>query len=101
VTHFCGEGRTVIQPNCFSETDQVLKVTGCLGSRGFSLSGLSPTDQSPTVDSPQIGHSQIGEVLEVKGICGDERAATPIACGPDIGQILKATGLPGSGECPI
>jgi hypothetical protein len=56
-----------------------------------------------TFDSPQIGNPQIGRALEVTAFCGDGRAATPkpIACCTDIGQTLKATGLPGSGGCPI
>jgi hypothetical protein len=30
----------------------------------------------------------------VRDFCGDGSAATPILCGPDIGQVLKAAGLP-------
>jgi hypothetical protein len=36
--------------------------------------------------------------------CGDGRAAIPeipVACGPDTGQVLTATSLPGSGGFPI
>jgi hypothetical protein len=46
-------------------------------------------------DSPQIGHPQFEQVLKVTGFCSDERAATPIACSPDIGQLLKVAALPG------
>jgi hypothetical protein len=55
-----------------------------------------------TVDSLRIGHHQIGQVLKVTGFCGDGRAVTPkpITCGPDLGQVLKPTGLPGYGGCP-
>jgi hypothetical protein len=41
VAAFCGEGRAVIQPNSFHDTEQVLIVTGFPGSEGCSLSGLS------------------------------------------------------------
>jgi hypothetical protein len=36
----------------------------------------------------KAGHPRIGEFLKVTGFCG--RAATPIACGPNIGQVLEA-----------
>jgi hypothetical protein len=52
----------------------------------FPLNG--PTSKSTTVASPQIGHPHIGQILKVTGKCGDGRVA--IACGPDIGQLLKA-----------
>jgi hypothetical protein len=33
--------------------------------------------------------------------CGDGSGGTPIACNPDIGQVLRATSLPRSGRCPF
>jgi hypothetical protein len=51
--------------------------------------------------SPQIGHPHIGQVLKMTGFCGDGGAAKPIACGPDVGHVLNATDLPGSGGCLI
>jgi hypothetical protein len=47
-----------------------------------------------TVDRPQIG-----QVL--KDVFAATDALPHIACGRDTGQVLVATGLPGSGGCPI
>jgi hypothetical protein len=59
-------------------------------------SGLGLNTVQLTVGHPQI-HPQIGQVSKVTDFCGDGRAATPIACAPDVGQVLKATGDPISG----
>jgi hypothetical protein len=67
---------------------------------GVLFRGLDPPPVT-RVYRPKVGHPQIGQVLKVKGYCGDRRAVTPIAWGPATEQVLKATGLSGSGECPI
>jgi hypothetical protein len=53
------------------------------------------------VDRHQLGLPLNQTNPQSDGFCGDGRGVTPNACVPDIVQVLKATGLPGSGGCPI
>jgi hypothetical protein len=77
----------------------VIFVVPELLSRYSSSTSHQAQGGNSTVDSPHIGNPKIRQVLKVTDFCG--RAATPLACGHDIGQVLKATRLPGSGGCPV
>jgi hypothetical protein len=54
-----------------------------------------------TVDSPQFGEASIGQVLKVRGFCGDGRAVIQPNSLSEAEQFLKVTDLAGNGGCPM